>query len=99
MSVRFLFDCPLSRGDSFEAFVRNRRAALDREAVGPGGKTRFGTLNRSELLAQVVCLTLVELVLIQLGCLVAWIRLVRRLAGVLLFQVGKGSLDPGALGG
>jgi hypothetical protein len=99
VSVGFFFDCSLSGWDCFEAFVRNCLAALDREAVGSVGKTRFCTLDRSELLAQVVCLTLVELVLIQLGREVAWIHLVHRLPGVLLFQVGKGSLDPGALGG
>ena len=51
VSVGFLFDCSLSRGDGFEAFVRNRLAALDRKAVSSGGKTHFGTLNCGELLA------------------------------------------------
>ena len=50
-SVRFLFDRPFGRRASLETLVRNRLAALDREAVGTGGQTRLGTLEGSELFA------------------------------------------------
>jgi hypothetical protein len=48
LSMRLLFDRPLSCGESFEALVRDRLAALDRETVCPGGKPRFGTVDGSE---------------------------------------------------
>jgi hypothetical protein len=49
--MRFLFHRPLSRGDCFEALVRDRLAALDRETVSPGDKTRLGTVDGRELFA------------------------------------------------
>ena len=47
----FLFGCPLGGRKSFETLVRNRLAALDRKAVGTGGKSCLGTLDGGELLA------------------------------------------------
>ncbi len=47
----FLFGRPLGGRKSFETLVRNRFAALDRKAVGTGGKSCLGTLDGGELLA------------------------------------------------
>ena len=49
--VRFFFDCPFSRRASLETLVRNRLAALHREAVGTGCETRFRTLEGGEFVA------------------------------------------------
>ena len=50
-SARFFFDGPLGRRDGFEALVRYRHAAFDREPVRPGGQARLRSLDRCELLA------------------------------------------------
>jgi hypothetical protein len=50
-SVGFLFGRPLGRRESLEALVRNRLAALDREAGGAGGKPGLGALEGGELVA------------------------------------------------
>src|SRR6266568_4508923 len=71
LSVRFLFGRPFGRRESLETLVRNRLPALDRASVGPGGKPALGTLDGGELLAQIVCQTLVELLLIEIGGQVA----------------------------
>jgi hypothetical protein len=49
--VGFLFGGPLGRRESLETLVRNRLAALDREAVGAGGKPGLGALEGGELVA------------------------------------------------
>jgi hypothetical protein len=49
--VTFFFDRPFCRRESLETLVRNRLAALDRAAVGAGGKPGLGPLDGSELLA------------------------------------------------
>ena len=66
-SEGFFFDGPFSRGDGFEALVRNWLAALDREPVGSGGKARLGAAYRSQLLVQIVGQALVEFGLVELG--------------------------------
>jgi hypothetical protein len=66
-SASFLFDRPFGRGESLETLVRNRLAALDRAAVGTGGTTGLGPLQGGELLAKIVCQTLVALVLVKVG--------------------------------
>jgi hypothetical protein len=47
----FLFGRPLGGRKSFETLVRNRFAALDRKAIGAGGKSGLGTLDSVELFA------------------------------------------------
>jgi hypothetical protein len=49
--VGFLFGRSFGRRKCFETLVRNRLAALDREAVGPGDETGLGPLDRGEILA------------------------------------------------
>ena len=49
--ARFLFGRPLGRRASLETLVRNRLAALDREAVRTGAETGLGTLDSGELFA------------------------------------------------
>ena len=95
----FLFGCPFSRRQSLETPVRNRLAALDRAAVSTGGKAGLGTLDGGEVFAEIICTTLVELVLIEVGRQVGWVLLVRRLTGVLVPESRKRTLDPVALAG
>lgn len=98
-SVRFLFGRSFRRGEGFETFVRYRPSAFDREAVGAGSKARLGSLDGGELFAEVVRQTLIELVLVQLGGQIGRVRLVRRLAGVLVPEPRERPLDSLALGG
>ena len=42
---------PLGGRKSFETLVRNRVAALNRKAIGAGGKSSLGTLDSGELFA------------------------------------------------
>src|SRR5439155_9195964 len=98
-SAAFLFGRPFGSGERLESLVRNRLAALDRTAIGPGRKAGLGPLDGSELLAQIVCQTLVELVLVEVRGEVGRIFLVRRLAGVLVPEVRERPLDPLALSG
>ena len=93
--VRFLFlDGPLGRRQGLEALIGDRLAALDGEAVRSGGETRFGTLERGKVFAQVLRETLVELVLVEVGSLIPGIVRVRRISGVLVGTLRKRTLDP-----
>ena len=83
---------------SLEPVVRNRLTALDRAAVGPGGQPLLGSLDRGELLAEIVCEALVELVLIEIRCQVRRVILVRGLGVVLVPEPPESALDPLALG-
>src|SRR6266566_3641474 len=91
--ARFLFGRPLGGRKSLQTFVRNRLSALDREAVGTGGKAGLGPLDGGELFAQIVRETFVELVLIEVGGQVSRIGYVRRLAGVLVREFREKPLD------
>lgn len=82
--VRLLVDRSLGGRDGFESFVRDRLPAFDREAVGAVGQARLGSLDGSELVAQIVRQPLIELVLVEIGGKIRQILLVRRLAGVLM---------------
>jgi hypothetical protein len=93
------FDRSLGRRESLEALVRDRLSALDRAAVGAGGKTGLGTLDGLELFPEVIRQTFVQLVLIEVGRQVCRIKLVRRLAGVLVPEFRERPLDPLALSG
>jgi hypothetical protein len=98
--VRFLFlDRPLGCRQGLEALIRDRLATFDGEAVGSGGETRFGALERGKVFAQVVRETLVELVLVEVGSLIPGIVRVRRVSGVLVAALRKRTLDPLALRG
>jgi len=88
----------LGRRQDFEAFVRNRLAAFDRESVGAVDETLLGSFDGRELLAQVVFQALVELVLVEIGGEVCRIELIGRLAVVLACPPGERALDPRALG-
>src|SRR5438067_2323681 len=68
---RFFLGGPLRGRVDLEPLVRNRGAALDRDAVGAGGEPLLGTFDRLELAAQSVGEAFVELVLVQLRPLVA----------------------------
>jgi hypothetical protein len=65
-----------------EPLVGNRLAAFDREAVRARGQARLGSLDRRQLLAQLLLAAFVELVLVEVGCEVGGIELVRRFAVV-----------------
>jgi hypothetical protein len=84
--------------DGLEPLVGDRLAALDRDAVGSGGNSLLGSLDCGELLAKIELAPLVELVLIQVGCQVRSIELVRGLAVIPLAEPRQRTLDPRALG-
>ena len=92
------FRCALGRREDLEAFVGDRLPALDREAVCSGGETLLGSLDGGELFAQVISQTLVELVLVEIGCEICRVELVGRLAVVLMRAPTERALDPLALG-
>ena len=95
----FFFDRALGGRNHFEALVRDRLSALDREAVGAGCEPRLRPFDGRELLAEIVCEALVELVLVQLGRQVARVLVVCLLAGVLMPARHQQPLDPRPLGG
>src|SRR5205807_1381150 len=68
-------------------------AALDRETVGAGGEACLCALEGSELFAEVVSQTLVELVLVEIGSQVPGIDFVRLFAGVSVGESGQRPLD------
>src|SRR5262249_52363004 len=69
-------------GGGPEPFARVRPAALDGQAVGAGRETRLGTLDRREVVPEVLRAAGVELVLVELGGLVGGLVLVGELAHV-----------------
>ena len=86
-------------GTGLQTLVRDRLAAFDREPVRAGGQTCLGPLDRSELLAQIVRTSGVELVLVEVGGEIRRILFIRQLTGVLMPEPGQRALDPRALGG
>src|SRR5262245_39194737 len=95
-----LFLCrSLGRGERFEALVRDRLPALDREAVRAAGESRFGPIDCGQLLAQVVGQSRVELVLVEVGREARRILLLRQLARVLVTEPGQRAFDALSLGG
>lgn len=86
LECALLVDRALGRRCELEPLVRDRLAALDREAVRALREPRLGALDRSQLLAQVVAGPLVELRLVRLG---------REVRGVLPVGELAVSLDPG----
>ena len=90
-----LVDVALSGRLNFQALVRNRLAAEDRESVGAVGQPRLGTLQRGELLVEVLRAARVELLLVEIvGALIGSLVLI---AGRLGTEVGDRLLDPLAL--
>jgi hypothetical protein len=57
----------------------------------------LGSLDGGELLPEILCETLVELVLVEIGCQVRRVGLVGRLAVVLVAEPAERVLDPLAL--
>src|SRR5436190_10367655 len=98
-SSRFFFGGALGGRDCFQTLIWNRHAALDRNAVCSGRKARLGTLEGSELFAQVVCKPFVELVLVQIGREIHRVLIVRFLARVQMTEPRQRSLDSPSLGG
>src|SRR6185437_13733782 len=86
-------------GARLEARVRNRLAALGRDAVRAGRQPRLGALDGGELLAQVLAETLVELVLVEIGGEVGGVDVVRFLAVVRVAAPIERPLDSRPLGG
>ena len=87
----------LGRRQDLETFVRDRLSALDREAVGSGGKALLGSLDSGKLFAQIVFQAFVELVLVEIGCEICRVELVGRLAVVLARAPADRTRDPRAL--
>jgi hypothetical protein len=73
--------CPFRGRQSLETLVRYRGAALDRQAICPGGQTLLSTLKCVESLAEFVGQCFVELVQVEAR------REVRRLLPASIFAV------------
>jgi hypothetical protein len=73
--------CPFRGRQSLETLVRYRGAALDRQAICPGGQTLLSTLECVESLAEFVGQCFVELVQVQAR------REIRRLLPAGIFAV------------
>jgi hypothetical protein len=89
---------PLRRREGFETLVGNGLSALDRETVGAGGKALLGSVDGCELVAEIVLQPFVELVLVEIGCLIRRIELVGRLAVVFAGTMAQRLLDAPAFG-
>src|SRR5205823_10648734 len=92
-------DRQLGRRESREPLVRNRLSALDREAVRSVDQALLGSLDGGELSTEIVLETLVELVLVEIGCEIRRVVLVGRLAVILVAEPPERVVDPLALGG
>ena len=97
MPALFL-DRSLGERPGFEPSVGDRLATLNRKAVGTGGKSGLGALERRDLDLQVVPAALVELVLVEvlvvpIAGLDSGVTLQRSLA----VEAREGPLDPGPL--
>ena len=99
LASALLFGGSLGGRDGFQTLVRDRLAALDRDPVGAGGQSLLGSLDRGELLAEVVRTSLVQLVLVEVGRQVRRILFIRQLTGVLVPEPRQRALDALALGG
>src|SRR5205823_13192887 len=78
---------------------RDGLAAQDGQPVRAGDEPLLGALDGLELLAQILCAALVELVEVELGGLIPGVELVLVLGTRLALQTSQLSLDPRALGG
>src|SRR5512135_1078320 len=81
-----------------EPFIRDRLAALDREAVRARRQPLLGTLDGRELRLEVRAQALVELVLVEVGGEIPGVLVVRLLGVVLVLARDERPLDPHSLG-
>ena len=91
-SALFL-DRELGRGEDLEPLVRNRLAALDREAIGPRGEALLRPLDGRELRLEVSAQALVELVLVEVRAEIPGILVVRLLGVVLVLTRDERPLE------
>jgi hypothetical protein len=91
-------DRSLSERPGFEPSVGDRLATFDRKAVGTGGKSRLGALERRDLDLQVVPAALVELVLVEVLVVpIAWLDSGVALQRSLALEARERLLDPSPL--
>src|SRR2546423_2865940 len=96
---RALFlDRELGGREDLEPLVRDRVAALDREAIGPRGEALLCPLDGRELRLEVSAQALVELVLVEVRAEIPGILVVRLLGVVLVLTRDERPLDSQALG-
>src|SRR5262245_38865073 len=92
-SSRFLCGGAFGGRDGLEPLVRNRLAALDRDAVGAGRQPGLGALDGGQLLAQTFGQAFIELVLVEIAGEVARDELVGLLARVCVPKLPQRQLD------
>ena len=91
-----LLDRPFRERTGLEPGIWDRIATFDRNAVGTGGKSRLGALERCELDPQLVTAALVELVLVEvLGVSLARLDTSIALERSLAIEGRQRLLDPG----
>ena len=66
LKARLLLRRPLGRGNRFEPLIGNLLATFDGASVGAFDKSLFGAINSGELSAQVIGLSLVEFLFVEL---------------------------------
>jgi hypothetical protein len=99
-SALLLLDGPFRGGQSLESSVRDRLAAFDRKSVRSGGQSSLRALNGSELLAEILGATGVELVLIEVfGIVVTWFSAIGTLEGSIAVERGQSRFDARTLEG
>ena len=94
----FLVRSALGRREDLEPLVGDRLSTLDRDPVRSRGEALLGSLDGGELFAEIVPQTLVELVLVEIGCEIRRVELIGRLAVFLVRAPLERALDPRALG-
>ena len=95
----FFVDRQLGGRPRLEPLVRNRLPALDRQAVRARSESLLGALDRGQLVAQACFPALVELVLVEVGRLVAFLDVLVLRLTLVTPQPGELALDPPTLGG
>jgi len=97
LEARLLLRRPLGRGNRFEPLVGNLHTALDGASVRAVEKSRLSALNGGELSSQIIGLSLVEFLFVELGRGIRHLVLARQLLPPRTADSSERLLDPGAL--
>src|SRR5262245_15839763 len=93
-----LLDGQLGGRSRLETLVGNRQSTFDGQPIRAGSKTVLGALDSCQLLAQILLTALVELVLVEVGRLVAGVEVLVFGSAVRALEPGELALDPLAFG-
>jgi hypothetical protein len=100
LETRLLFGSALGGWYGLESLVGDRFVALDRQSVGPGGKSLFGACDGRQFDSQVVGEALIQFVVVQIGRLIGHVLAGRRrFVALLWLGPAEASHDPLTLAG